>query len=65
MSIYIPVVDMPGMSGRDMLPNMRAARPDVPIIMIPAYGDLPSPHAAFAQQAETMRRTGVFSGEGQ
>ena len=32
-------VNMPGMSGLDMLPRARAARPDVPVIMITAYGD--------------------------
>jgi CheY-like chemotaxis protein len=32
-------INMPGMSGLDMLPRARQARPDVPIIMITAYGD--------------------------
>ena len=32
-------INMPGMSGLEMLPKMRAARPDVPVIMITAYGD--------------------------
>ena len=32
-------INMPGMSGLDMLPKVRAARPDVPVIMITAYGD--------------------------
>lgn len=32
-------VNMPGMSGLDMLPKVRAAHPDVPVIMITAYGD--------------------------
>jgi CheY-like chemotaxis protein len=32
-------VNMPGMSGLELLPQARAARPDVPIIMITAYGD--------------------------
>jgi CheY-like chemotaxis protein len=32
-------VNMPGMSGLDLLPKARAARPDVPVIMITAYGD--------------------------
>jgi len=36
---------MPGMSGLELLPKARAARPDVPVIMITAYGD-----------AETKRR---------
>ena len=30
---------MPGMSGLEMLPKIRTMRPDVPIIMITAYGD--------------------------
>jgi CheY-like chemotaxis protein len=32
-------INMPGMSGLEMLPKVRAARPDVPVIMITAYGD--------------------------
>lgn len=32
-------INMPGMSGLDLLPQARAARPDVPIVMITAYGD--------------------------
>ena len=32
-------VNMPGMSGLEMLPRVRAERPDVPVIMITAYGD--------------------------
>jgi CheY-like chemotaxis protein len=31
--------NMPGMSGLDLLPRARPARPDVPVIMITAYGD--------------------------
>ena len=38
-------INMPGMSGLELLPRAKAARPDVPIIMITAYGD-----------AETKRR---------
>jgi CheY-like chemotaxis protein len=38
-------INMPGMSGLELLPKAKAARPDVPVIMITAYGD-----------AETMRR---------
>jgi CheY-like chemotaxis protein len=30
-------INMPGMSGLEMLPKAKAARPDVPIIMITAY----------------------------
>ena len=32
-------INMPGMSGLEMLPKARAARPEVPVIMITAYGD--------------------------
>ena len=32
-------INMPGMSGLEMLPKAREMRPDVPIIMITAYGD--------------------------
>jgi len=32
-------INMPGMSGLEMLPKLKAARPNVPVIMITAYGD--------------------------
>ena len=32
-------INMPGMSGLEMLPKVRVERPDVPVIMITAYGD--------------------------
>jgi CheY-like chemotaxis protein len=32
-------INMPGMSGFELLPKAKAMRPDVPIIMITAYGD--------------------------
>jgi len=32
-------INMPGMSGLELLPKAKAARPDVPMIMITAYGD--------------------------
>ena len=32
-------INMPGMTGLEMLPKARAIRPDVPVIMITAYGD--------------------------
>jgi CheY-like chemotaxis protein len=32
-------VNMPGMTGLEMLPKVRAARPNVPVIMITAYAD--------------------------
>ena len=32
-------INMPGMSGLELLPKIKAARPEVPVIMITAYGD--------------------------
>ena len=32
-------VNMPGMTGLEMLPKVKKLRPDVPVIMITAYGD--------------------------
>ena len=32
-------INMPGMTGLEMLPRIKAMRPDVPVIMITAYGD--------------------------
>ena len=32
-------INMPGTSGLEMLPKVREARPNVPVIMITAYGD--------------------------
>ena len=37
--LILSYINMPGMSGLELLPNAKALRPDVPIIMITAYGD--------------------------
>jgi CheY-like chemotaxis protein len=47
-------INMPGMSGLDMLPNMRAERPDVPVIMITAYGDAETRKKAIECGAEGL-----------
>jgi len=46
-------INMPGMSGLELLPIVRAERPDVPVIMITAYGD-----------AETRRKAIEYGAEG-
>jgi CheY-like chemotaxis protein len=45
-------INMPGMSGLELLPKARAARPDVPIIMITAYGDAETKRKALEGGAE-------------
>jgi DNA-binding NtrC family response regulator len=32
-------INMPGMTGLELLPKVREIRPDVPVLMITAYGD--------------------------
>jgi len=47
-------INMPGMSGLEMLPKVRAARPAVPVIMITAYGDADTKRAALERGAEGL-----------
>ena len=47
-------INMPGMSGLELLPKARAARPDVPIIMITAYGDAETKRRALENGAEAL-----------
>jgi len=45
-------INMPGMSGLELLPKAKAARPDVPIVMITAYGDAETKRKALENGAE-------------
>jgi CheY-like chemotaxis protein len=47
-------VNMPGMSGLELLPKAKAVRPDVPIIMITAYGDAETKRRALELGAEAL-----------
>ena len=47
-------INMPGMSGLEMLPEVRAKRPDVPVIMITAYGDAETRKKAIERGAEGL-----------
>jgi CheY-like chemotaxis protein len=47
-------INMPGMSGLEMLPEVRAKRPDVPVIMITAYGDADTRKKALERGAEGL-----------
>jgi len=47
-------INMPGMSGLDLLPKAKAIRPDVPIVMITAYGDAETKRRALENGAEAL-----------
>ena len=47
-------INMPGMSGLEMLPKAKALRPDVPVIMITAYGDAETKRSALENGAEAL-----------
>ena len=47
-------INMPGMSGLELLPKVKAIRPDVPIIMITAYGDPDTKRKALENGAEAL-----------
>jgi CheY-like chemotaxis protein len=47
-------INMPGMTGLELLPRAKAARPDVPIIMITAYGDAETKRRALENGADGL-----------
>jgi CheY-like chemotaxis protein len=47
-------INMPRMSGLELLPQAKALRPDVPIIMITAYGDAETKRKALENGAEAL-----------
>jgi len=47
-------INMPGMSGLELLPSSKAVRPDVPIVMITAYGDAETKRKALANGADAL-----------
>ena len=47
-------INMPGMSGLEMLPKAKAVRPNVPVIMITAYGDAETKRKALEGGAEAL-----------
>jgi len=47
-------INMPGMTGLELLPKAKALRPDVPVIMITAYGDAETKRMAFEGGAEAL-----------
>ena len=47
-------INMPGMSGLELLPKAKALRPDVPVIIITAYGDAETKRKALENGAEAL-----------
>jgi CheY-like chemotaxis protein len=47
-------INMPGMSGLELLPKAKALRPNVPVIMITAYGDAETKRKARENGAEAL-----------
>jgi CheY-like chemotaxis protein len=47
-------INMPGMTGLEMLPKVKAIRPEVPVIMITAYGDAETRRKALESGAEGL-----------
>jgi DNA-binding NtrC family response regulator len=51
IDLLVSDINMPGMSGLDLLPEVKARRPDLPVFMISAYGDGNTMAAALARGA--------------
>ena len=47
-------VNMPGMTGLEMLPKVKAVHPEIPVIMITAYGDPETRRKATEQGAANL-----------
>jgi DNA-binding NtrC family response regulator len=47
-------INMPGMSGLDLLPRAKAVRPDLAVIMVTAYGDIETRRRAVEGGAEGL-----------
>jgi CheY-like chemotaxis protein len=47
-------INMPGMTGLELLPKAKALRPDVPVIMITAYGDAETKQKALENGADAL-----------
>jgi len=47
-------INMPGMNGLELLREAKAARPEIPVIMITAYGDADTKRKALESGAEAL-----------
>jgi len=54
LMLILSDINMPGMTGLEMLPKVKKLRPDVPVIMITAYGDPDTKRKAIEGGAEGL-----------
>ena len=52
--LLVSDINMPGMSGLDLLPRIKAERPDLPVLMITAYGDANTRQVAIERGADGL-----------
>ena len=52
--LLVSDINMPGMSGLDLLPRIKAERPDLPVLMITAYGDASTRKVALERGADGL-----------
>ena len=50
--LLVSDINMPGMSGLDLLPRIKTERPDIPVLMVTAYGDENTRKVALARGAD-------------
>jgi CheY-like chemotaxis protein len=52
--LLVSDINMPGMSGLDLLPRIKQVRPDLPVLMITAYGDPDTRRVALERGADGL-----------
>lgn len=52
IALMVSDINMPGMSGLELLPKVKSKRPDLPVFMISAYGDKDTVAAALERGAD-------------
>jgi CheY-like chemotaxis protein len=52
--LLVSDINMPGMSGLDLLVRIKDARPDLPVLMITAYGDASTRKVALERGADGL-----------
>jgi DNA-binding NtrC family response regulator len=61
--LLVSDINMPGMSGLDLIPEVKVRRPEVPVFMISDYGDTERVKTALARGAVPKTETGHHRGD--